>query len=131
MCGKGKVGRAYGCGIASAAGCADRYDWKIAARTFGEEKRFVSDVVDRVEDGSERNGEEFGSVLGSEEFFDGGDATFGVDAEDAFAKDFNFGFADFGGKGGELPVDVADANFVEIDEGERTDTAAGEGFEEP
>jgi len=56
------------------------------------------------------------------------DSGFGVDASNAFFHDGYFRCADIAAECRKLAIDIGDANFIEIDEGEFADAGAGEGF---
>jgi hypothetical protein len=73
-------------------------------------------------------------VLGvgrGEECLDGMDRAVRVDGLEALGRDLNLGLTERAGEGVELTVGVADADFVEIDQGELADSTAGEGFGGP
>ena len=55
----------------------------------------------------------------------------GIDFRDAGFEHLDFGFADLAGERGQLAIDVADADFVKINQGQRPHATAGERLDCP
>ena len=99
--------------------------------TSVDEKGFLFHIVDGVDDSGEPGREKsFGGVLGEEgEFLLNFEV--GIDEAKSVSDCFDFESADLSVEGGELSVDVGDADFVEVDECDFCDTGAGKCFGGP
>lgn len=131
MGGFGEVGCPDLGGIAASAGAAGDDDGDVAIAAGGDEVAFMGGAVDGVDDevgiGLENGVGGFGGIENGV----GENFAIGVDGADAMCEDVDFGFAEVGGEGGELAIDVGDADFVEIDEGKFAQAGSGEGFDGP
>jgi len=115
-------------GIGAASGSAAGDDGDVVLTTGCEEVAFGADGVDGIDDGIGRGGEEVcRRFLGVEDLLDGRFGL-GVDEVDPFGESGCLGSADGFGGGVDLAVGIGDAEVIEIDESEFSDTGAGEGF---
>ncbi len=131
VAGVGEVGDPDGGGVAPAAGGAAGDEGDAAVAAEGDEAAFVADAVDAVDDVVEGLVEDVVGGGGGEELLDGMDGGGGVDDANTVGEGFGFGLSDGGVEGVDLAVDVGDADFVEVHEGEAAEAGAGEGFDAP
>ncbi len=129
--GQGQVGGLDAGGVASASGTADRHHGDVAAMAFGEEERFLRDLVDGIDDAGKAGGEQGFRCAGGEELLDGFDVTCGVDGLGALGHDLDLWLSRGTLDGMDLAVCVRDADLVEINQRERSDAGAGKGFDCP
>lgn len=104
----------------------DDGDFSFAASC--EKLAFVSDEVDGIDDAVEGRGEELVDRFRITADGAGFDFSGWVDVADAGGHHFGFCKADGRVEGGELAVDVGEADLIEVDQFEMADAASGERF---
>ena len=129
--GEGEVCGADAGGIPAPAGCAAGDGEDVAVVELGEQECLVRGVVNGIDDGIEAWFEDAVGGLGVEKAWFDVDGCLGMDGADALGHGIGFLSADLPVHGVELAVDVGEADFVEIDEGEVADAGAGESFDGP
>jgi hypothetical protein len=129
--GERKISDANGCRIAAAASASDGDDGNCFLSSADDEKGFVLQRVNRVDEVVIASGEKFIGAGGSKELFDGVNVAFRVYSLHPGFHHLDLGFADFEGECRELAIDVADANFIQIDQGQSADSSAGQSFDGP
>ena len=129
--GQGQVGQLDGGGIFATSSAADGDDRDFALAATGDEEALIWDVVDSVQDVVIATGQDRIGGRGQKELGNFVEAALGVDGTNARGHGADFGLANRAVHGVKLAIDVADAHFVEIDQGKLTDAAAGQGLNSP
>ena len=112
------------CAPAAGGAAGDDRDFPFSA--FIEQKTFVGEAVNGVDEVIKAVTKYGIGGLGGEKFGAHVHDTIGVDAADTRGEFLDFRFAKAAFQGMDLPVGVGDAHFVQIHEGEAANARAGQ-----
>ncbi len=127
----GEIRHADAAGIAPTTSAAADDSVGFPAMTFSDQQRLMLSVVDRVDDGIEACIQNAAGRFFVEKFRDDLHVALGVNRQGALGHRFGFLATYLPVHGVELTIDIGNADFIQIHEGQMTDARAGERLDSP